>query len=202
MIRAAFIDKDGTLIHNVPHNVNPELVTLAPGAAAALELLASHGFHAIVVSNQPGIADGRFTQSALAAVERRIRELLTPARVAIDAFYFCPHSANQGCRCRKPAPGLLLDAAADHDVDLARSWMVGDILDDVEAGRRAGCRAALVVNGNETVWRLGPFRTPDVVARSLDAAARWIVDADCKPHARLRRPPQENAVAPRVARRR
>jgi histidinol-phosphate phosphatase family protein len=202
MIRAAFIDKDGTLIDNVPHNVDPELVALAPGAVAALELLTSHGFHPIVVSNQPGIADGRFPQSALAAVERRIRELLAPSRATIDAFYYCPHSADGACRCRKPAPGLLLDAAADRDIDLARSWMLGDILDDVEAGRRAGCRAALVVNGNETVWRLGPFRTPDVVARSLDAAARWIVDAEHKPHARLRSRPQENALAPRVARRR
>ena len=198
MKRAIFIDKDGTLIDNVPYNVDPDLVALAPGAAAAVELFAAHGFVPIVVSNQPGIAQGRFAAGALHAVERRIGELLEPAGAKIDAYYYCPHSAEHGCACRKPAPGLLLHAAAEHGVDLARSWLVGDILNDVEAGKRAGCRAALVVNGNETEWQLGPFRTPDVVARSLDAAARWIVAAERT----ARAPLEEGGYATRLAGRR
>ena len=175
-VRAVFLDKDGTLIENVPYNVDPALVQLAPGAPQALARLSMAGFRLIVVSNQSGIGDGRFAAAALLAVERRIQALLAPA-AAIDAFYYCPHSRSAGCGCRKPSPGLLLRAAAEHGIDLGRSWLVGDILDDVEAGRRAGCRAALIANGNETEWQLGPFRTPHRVARSLESAANAIVAA-------------------------
>jgi D-glycero-D-manno-heptose 1,7-bisphosphate phosphatase len=174
---AIFLDKDGTLIENVPYNVDPALVTLSFGAGRALALLARAGFRLIVVSNQSGVADGRFELSALAAVESRIQELLAPWRVSIDAFYYCPHARTLGCDCRKPAPGLLLRAAREQRVDLEASWLIGDILDDVEAGRRAGCRAALLANGNETRWELAPLRVPQVVARTLPVAASLIVEA-------------------------
>lgn len=167
LARAAFLDKDGTLIENVPYNVDPELVVLAPGAGSALRLLAQRGFRLVVVSNQSGVADGRFPERALRGVERRIAELLAPWDVAIDAFYYCVHSAAAGCACRKPRPGLLRRAAAELGLALAESWLVGDILDDVEAGHRAGCRAALVLNGNETEWRSGALRIPDAAACSL-----------------------------------
>ena len=115
MKRAIFIDKDGTLIDNVPYNVDPDLVALAPGAAAAVELFAAHGFVPIVVSNQPGIAQGRFAAGALRAVERRIGELLEPARLpASTSFKMSPTSHERArstpcsaaaCRSR-PGAGL------------------------------------------------------------------------------------------------
>jgi histidinol-phosphate phosphatase family protein len=181
---AVFLDKDGTLIDDVPYNVDPRHVTLARGAGGALRLLKAHGYLLVVVSNQPGIAMGRFAPEALRGVERRIQELLADSGVAIDAFYYCPHLP-QGlkvryavrCLCRKPQPGLLRRAARDWQIDLKRSWLVGDILDDVEAGNRAGCRSVLIHNGNETEWRFGPHREPDDHARSLRQAAQLILTA-------------------------
>jgi D-glycero-D-manno-heptose 1,7-bisphosphate phosphatase len=175
--RAVFIDKDGTLIDDVPYNVDPAEVTLTPGAGHALAILKAAGFRLLVVSNQPGIAYGRFAMSALHAVEDRIQELLAASRVAIEAFYYCPHAPFEQCRCRKPAPGLIRSAAAERGIDVGRSWLVGDILDDVEAARRAGCRAALIANGNETEWLFTELRIPTIVAGSLPQAARAIVSA-------------------------
>jgi histidinol-phosphate phosphatase family protein len=184
MPRAVFLDKDGTLVHNVPYNVDPARVTLTAGAGGALRALKADGFLLIVVSNQSGVALGRFSLEALAPVEARIQELLASSGVAIDAFYYCPHlpqSANVRyavqCLCRKPQPGLLRSAAREWDIDLAHSWLVGDILDDVEAGNRAGCRTVLVDSGNETEWRLGPHRQPHELTRSLHDAARSILTA-------------------------
>jgi histidinol-phosphate phosphatase family protein len=106
-------------------------------------------------------------------VKGKLRELLP----ALDAFYYCPHLPEAGCDCRKPAPGMLERAAREHGVELAQSWMIGDILDDVEAGRRAGCRTILVDNGNETEWRAGESRSPHYVARDLPQAAEIIAAA-------------------------
>ena len=176
--RAVFLDKDGTLIENVPYNVDPALVALTPGAGQALEWFAERGFRLIVVSNQSGVADGWFAEHALRGVERRIAELLTPHGVAIEAFYYCVHSALAGCSCRKPRPGLLRRASAELGIELSASWLIGDILDDVEAGNRAECLTALVVNGNETKWRYGELRVPDVAAPSLEQVACKIVAAE------------------------
>ena len=171
--RAVFLDKDGTLVENVPYNVDPQRITLAPGAVEAVSRLAGQGYRIIVVSNQPGVALGYFAPSALEGVEHRLEELLP----ALDGFYFCPHAPGAGCSCRKPACGMLVRAAEEHGVDLRSSWMVGDILDDVEAGRRAGCRTILVDNGNETQWRLSPERIAHARVSTLAAAARVIVSA-------------------------
>jgi histidinol-phosphate phosphatase family protein len=184
MRRAVFLDKDGTLIDDVPYNVDPRCVTLARGAGGALRALKAHGFVLIVVSNQPGVALGRFSLQALGGVERRVQELLAASGVAIDAFYYCPHLPQTPnvrydvrCLCRKPQPGLVRRAALDWQIDLAQSWLVGDILDDVEAGNRAGCRSLLIDNGNETEWRLGAYREPCGRATSLSHAAQLILTA-------------------------
>lgn len=181
MRRALFIDKDGTLVVDVPYNVDPARVVLAPGAGAALARLAPDGYDFVVVSNQPGVARGLFPLDALAAVEARIQGLLAPFGVRIAAFRWCPHHPEGSvspyalaCTCRKPQPGLLQGAATALGIDLAHSWMVGDILDDVEAGHRAGCRTVFMDAGNETVWRRGPHRTPDFVVPGWAAVAAAI----------------------------
>jgi D-glycero-D-manno-heptose 1,7-bisphosphate phosphatase len=188
---AVFLDKDGTLVDDVPYNVDPDLVRLAPGAGRALRLLAEAGFRLVVVSNQSGVARGLFEESALEAVEQRLRSLLRDEGASIDAFEWCPHLVGGSvgryavaCDCRKPAPGLLLRAAGRLGVDLRRSWIVGDILDDVEAGHAAGCRAVLVDVGSETRWDVTPARTPDAIVTSLEDAARAIVDAEDRAVAR------------------
>lgn len=179
--KAIFIDKDGTLIEDVPYNVDPSRIRLASGAGAALARLHALGYALIVVSNQPGIARGFFAPRALDAVYERLRLLLAPYRAPLSGFYYCPHDAAgrvgryaTACGCRKPAPGLLFAAATIHGVQLERSWMIGDILDDVEAGQRAGCRTVLIDNGNETEWVTGPHRTPDVVAANWEEAVERI----------------------------
>jgi histidinol-phosphate phosphatase family protein len=182
--RAVFLDKDGTLIDDVPYNVDPGRIRLAPGAEEGLPLLHGAGYRLIVVSNQSGVAHGYFDERALVAVEARVRELIRPLGVSLAGFYYCPHHPAgrvapfaRDCDCRKPAPGMLRRAAREHGVALSRSWVVGDILNDVEAGRRAGCRTVLVDNGNETEWVLTPSRTPHGRARDLADAARLILAA-------------------------
>ncbi|WP_370663410.1 D-glycero-alpha-D-manno-heptose-1,7-bisphosphate 7-phosphatase [Massilia rhizosphaerae] len=177
-MKAVFLDKDGTLVDDLPHNVEPERIVLCRGAGPALRLLMRLGYRLFVVTNQPGIAFGRFAAAAMDAVSTRLGELLLREQLTLDGFYFCPHHPDgtvapwaAACHCRKPLPGLLLKAAHDHGIDLRASWMVGDILHDVEAGNRAGCRTILIDNGNETEWRLGPRRVPTRIARDLYAAA-------------------------------
>lgn len=179
-----FLDKDGTLIENVPYNVDPSRIRLAPGAEQALPQLARAGFRFAVISNQPGVALGRFSEQALAGVDARLRELLAAIGVELSGFYYCPHHPAGvvpeyavTCDCRKPAPGLVLRAACDLGANLQRSWLVGDILDDIEAGNRAGCGTVLLDNGNETEWVLGPARYPGHIARTLLEAARIILMA-------------------------
>jgi len=179
---AVFLDKDGTLVHDVPYNVDPALIRLTPGAVEALGLLHAAGYRLIIVSNQSGVARGRFPETALAAVEERLRALLAQRGVPLTGFYYCPHHPDGSvaayavaCSCRKPAPGMLIRAAREHGIDLSRSWMVGDILNDVEAGHRAGCRSILIDNGNETEWELTPERTPEHIAGDLPGAARALL---------------------------
>jgi D-glycero-D-manno-heptose 1,7-bisphosphate phosphatase len=180
--KAVFIDKDGTLIPDIPYNVNPELVTLSPGAADGLRLLISAGFRIVIVSNQSGIAHGYFTEDELLKVQDRIVELLGQEQIKIDGFYFCPHHPCGSrpeyaivCDCRKPAPGMILQAAKELDIDLSLSWMIGDILDDMEAGKRAGAKTILINNGNETEWKMNEYRKPDFRVHDISEAALCII---------------------------
>ncbi len=180
--QAIFLDKDGTLIEDEPYNVDPQRIRLTAGAEAALRALHAAGYRLVVVSNQSGVARGYFQEEELLPVRDRIAELLERADARLAGFYYCPHLPEAPiaryarlCACRKPAPGLLFRAATELGVDLARSWLVGDILDDVEAGRRAGCRTVLLDNGGETEWRRSPLRTPDATVPDLRAAARVIL---------------------------
>jgi D-glycero-D-manno-heptose 1,7-bisphosphate phosphatase len=184
MSAAVLFDKDGTLVHDVPYNVDPSLIELRPDAGAALRRLQAAGFALGIVSNQSGVARGYFAESNIAAVERRVRTLLADEGVRLDCFLYCPHHPDGSvaryaiaCDCRKPRPGLVSVALGQLHADPRGSWFVGDILDDVEAGARAGCRTVLLDVGSETEWRLGAFRDPYVVAPDLTWAASAIIDA-------------------------
>lgn len=179
--RAIFLDKDGTLVDDVPYNVNPELIELTWHAGQALQILQELGFALIVVTNQSGVARGLFTEAALGPVRQRLSDLLAQYGVVLNGFHYCPHHPEGvigryavPCTCRKPMPGMLLRAASELDIDLSRSWMIGDILHDVEAGRRAGCQTVLIDNGNETEWKVSPLRTPHFSAPDLYTAATMI----------------------------
>jgi histidinol-phosphate phosphatase family protein len=179
---AIFLDKDGTLIQNVPYNVDPARVQLMPGALDALRLFQAAGFALVIVSNQSGVAKGLFSEGALRDVEARLRGLFETADILLAGFYYCPHHPAgtiaryaRICECRKPEPGLLLRAARELKLDLPRSWMIGDLLNDVEAGHRAGCRAVLFNSGGETEWLPGPQRTPEFETSQFVSAASWIL---------------------------
>ena len=187
--RAVFIDKDGTLVENVPYNVDPALVRFTRHAIPALRRLADAGYLLVVVSNQPGLAQQRFGLPALQELANTLDERLRRAGVPLTGFYVCPHAPpgehfGGRCRCRKPAPGMLLDAAREHNIDLYRSWMIGDILDDIEAGWRAGCGSVLMDVGNETEWRWSPIRIPDFRVPDLGTAASSILSAPVVARAR------------------
>lgn len=181
--RAVFVDKDGTLIRDVPYNVDPARLELTRGAREGLRLLADAGFAIVVVTNQPGLAAGRFTRAEFARLTRALGDRVrAECGVELTDIRCCPHAAGAdgipGCPCRKPAPGLLLQAALAHRLDLRRSWLIGDILDDVEAGHRAGCRSVLLDVGNETIWRMSPLRRPEARCVDLLEAARFILRHD------------------------
>jgi D,D-heptose 1,7-bisphosphate phosphatase len=183
--RAVFLDKDGTLVENVPYNVDPTLIRWCEGAIDGLRRLHEAGYKLFVITNQSGVARGYFEETALAIVEQHLMQELAQFGIPLAGFYYCPHHPEGtiapyaiNCNCRKPEPGLLLQAAEEHQLDLAASWFIGDILHDVGAGRAAGCRTILIDNGNETEWKLSPQRLPHHLVSDLDAAARVILAID------------------------
>lgn len=148
---AFFLDRDGTIIEHVHHLHRVEDVRLVPGAAAAIARARRSGYLAIVVTNQSVVGRGLVTAAGLEEIHGEMGRQLVAANpdALIDALYWNPHlpeaSGEQPHPDRKPGPGMLLQAAVEHEVDLARSWMVGDSLSDTEAGRRAGCAGSVLV---------------------------------------------------------
>lgn len=184
-MKAIFLDKDGTLIDDLPYNVEQRRITLCAGAGAALRMLARLDYRFFVVTNQDGVAHGYFDEEDVRGVGDRLADLMFREHVSLDGYYYCPHHPQGSvkryafeCNCRKPLPGMLLKAAHEHAIDMRASWMIGDILHDVEAGNRAGCRTLLIDNGNETEWRLGPRRVPTRMASDLYGAALLIVNQE------------------------
>lgn len=142
-----FLDRDGTLIMEENYLSDPARVTLADGAVEGLHLFLSAGYRLVVVSNQSGVGRGFITEADVASINRRISELLLVQGLTISSWHHCPHRPEEGCICRKPAPGLLQQASALHLVDWHRSWLVGDKPSDVQAGLSFGMRTALVTTG-------------------------------------------------------
>lgn len=177
---AVFLDRDGTLIEEVNYLAAPEQVRLIPGAADAVRRVNDAGALVVVVTNQAGVARGYFPESRVAEVHDHLASLLA-ARVAyVDAFHYCPHHPTEGvgeyrvaCRCRKPLPGMLLSAARELDIDLGRSWMIGDKMCDAKAGEAAGCRTLLVRTGHGA--RL-PADAEGVTADLAAAVGVWAVE--------------------------
>jgi D,D-heptose 1,7-bisphosphate phosphatase len=183
--KAIFLDKDGTLVEDVPYNIDPDRIVFTPGVREGLQKLHQAGYLLIVVTNQSGVARGYFAETALQEVEQYLKRLLAAMDIPLAGFYYCPHHPDGiipeytiACPCRKPEPGLLFQAAAELDIDLTQSWFIGDILNDVEAGRKAGCRTVLIDNGNETEWQLNPDRLPHHIVADVAEAAQVILAID------------------------
>ena len=169
--RGAFLDRDGTLNVRPPEHAYVGSVadfTWLPGAADGAARLAAAGYVLAVVSNQRGLSRGLVDTAVLHALERVIQRELADRGSSVRAFRYCPHDEQALCDCRKPRPGMILQVAHELDLDVRRSWMIGDSESDVVAAHAAGCRAALVGAVPER-WE------PDLVAPSLDAASKLIV---------------------------
>jgi D-glycero-D-manno-heptose 1,7-bisphosphate phosphatase len=178
-VPAVFLDRDGTLNQEVGYLHRPEEVVLIPGCARALARLNARGVPVLVVTNQAGIGRGKFGWADFQAVMERIAFLLAAAGAHLDGVYAAPHHAkglgdyaHPDHPDRKPNPGMLLRAAQEHGVDLSRSWMIGDKAIDLEAGRHAGCRVALVRTGYGSQVDAG---LADLVAADLGAAVDLIL---------------------------
>src|SRR5881397_963493 len=140
-----FVDRDGTIMQDADYCSNPQKVKIFPGIPEALQRLKSNGFKLIIITNQSGIGRGLFTIEQYRAVEAEVLRQLGDG--LIDATYFCPDIPGQHSSCRKPAPGMILRAAREHQIDLSRSFLIGDKEIDVECGHNAGVRAIRVKTG-------------------------------------------------------
>lgn len=168
--RAVFVDRDGTIIHDADYCSDPNQVRAFEGAAGALRRLKSAGFKVIVITNQSGIGRGFFTETQYRDVEAEVSRQL--GNGLIDATYFCPDAPGKPSQCRKPAPGMILQAAKDHDVDLSRSFLIGDKEIDAECAHNAGVRAIRVRTGFD---KMTNGSRADWVAEDLPAAAEIIL---------------------------
>jgi D-glycero-D-manno-heptose 1,7-bisphosphate phosphatase len=186
--RAVFMDRDGTISEEVGYVNHPSRYRVFPYSAEAVRLLNEAGMLAILVTNQAGVARGYFTEEMIGTVHERLKQELERGSARLDAIYYCAHHPSVGeppyrfdCDCRKPKPGLIQRAAADFDIDLAASWMIGDRYSDIELARNAGVRSAFVLSGygrgewdfQRSLWK----HEPDMVAEDLLEAVRKIVNS-------------------------
>ena len=172
MNKAFFLDRDGVINEEVSYLHTAADTRLIPRAAEAIRTLRAAGYLAIVVTNQSGVARGYYGMEAVHEVHREIQRLLAEAGAAVDGFYICPHhpEISGECACRKPAPGMLLTAAAEHDIALAESFMVGDRPGDLEAGVAAGVKKVFLVRsgyGAEVLAQRRPLPEGAVIADDL-----------------------------------
>lgn len=182
LAKAVFLDRDGTLNFDYGYIGDPDKVILLPGVIEGLNLLKNKlGFLLIVVSNQSGIHRGLITEEQVKSVNDRLKELLLKNNIVLDAVYYCPahpdYSKPDECECRKPSPKMILDAAKDHKIELANSFLIGDSSSDVLAGLNAKVKSILVKTGNgkESISILqNQNKIPSFVAENILDACKYI----------------------------
>lgn len=189
---AVFLDRDGTINEELDYLADPDRLALYPGAAEAIAALNAAGLPVVVITNQSGVARGRLDEETLARIHAALRERLAAAGARVDLILYCPHHPELGgeryrrdCACRKPRPGMLEEAARRLDLDLARSWVVGDSARDLEAGAAVGARGILVATGKgaDEYERLSAAGRAPERAADLAAAVRSILAAAGSPGA-------------------
>lgn len=171
--KAIFLDRDGTLIEEVNFLHRVEDLRFFDYTDESVKILKEHGFLVIIATNQSGIARGIYTENQMHEVHASIQDQLTEP---IDAFYFCPHLPNDGCRCRKPNLGMIEQACQDFAIDLNESWMIGDKVLDIELGQNANIKTALVKTGYGEKDAEKLQNTPDFIAETLIDAVRFIIE--------------------------
>ncbi|MCX5848355.1 MAG: HAD family hydrolase [Deltaproteobacteria bacterium] len=184
------MDRDGTINEEVGYLDSLDKMKIIPGAYEAIRLINESGMKVVVISNQAGVARGLFTEKFVKTTNDYLQTVLRQQGAYINNFYYCPHHPTEGiepyrqiCECRKPAPGMLLKAALDLNIDLSLSYLVGDRFLDMEAARKAGVKGILVKTGygSELLQDDGPNKSteenrPDFIAEDILEAVRWILD--------------------------
>ncbi|MBN1845739.1 MAG: HAD family hydrolase, partial [Sedimentisphaerales bacterium] len=200
--RAVFLDRDGTVLEHYDYLTDPGQVQLLPTAATALRRLKEHGFVLVMVTNQSAVARGMLTEETLYEIHDRAKELLAEKGAYLDQIYYCPYHPEgaipryrRDSELRKPAPGMLLLAAKELQLDLELSWMVGDDDRDIEAGRRAGCRTILLDSYSTSILVRRGRVNPDYRAVNLQEAANLILHHSERP---VPQPPVVMAEEPPV----
>jgi D,D-heptose 1,7-bisphosphate phosphatase len=178
--RAVFMDRDGTINEEVGYLSKLNQLKIFSSTFEAIRIINESGMKAVVITNQSGVARGFFDEDFVNAVHARINEMLQEEGAFIDRFYYCPHHPTEGngvykidCGCRKPEPGMFLKAAEDMDINLASSYMIGDMPKDIQAARSAGVKGILVQTGYE--GNVIPAGNPVYTAQDILDAVRWIM---------------------------
>lgn len=178
---AVFLDRDGTIIRDVHYLADPGLVDLLPGAAEALRILHNRGYAIVIVSNQSAVARGLLSLETLSLIHDELSRQLHTNQVTLDGWYYCTEAPASNDRTlvdhpdRKPGPGMLLRAARELDLDLRQSWMIGDMVSDLLAGRNAGCKGSILVRTGHGQKQEGIEGHATYVASDLLEAAQWIL---------------------------
>jgi D-glycero-D-manno-heptose 1,7-bisphosphate phosphatase len=180
MTRAVFLDRDGVINRKLPEG---QYITcwedfqFLPGVVEGIAELNRAGIRVIVVTNQRCVAKGLLSEAELNRLHAKMSEELAHGGARIDGIYYCPHDLDAACDCRKPAPGMLLEAARSHHLDLAASWMIGDSASDIQAGRAARCRTVQVLESSSAETGYSPMLAveADIIAASLIDAVRQIL---------------------------
>ena len=187
--RAVFLDRDGVINEEVGYLDSLDKLKVMPGAYEAVRMINASGMKAVVISNQSGVARGLLTEAFVQETNDSLQRDLLQRGAFIDNFYYCPHHPSEGvepyrriCNCRKPAPGMLLQAARDLNIDLTMSYFVGDRFIDMETARNVGAKGILVRTGygdgllrNDGPDRATPENTPEFIAADILEAVQWIL---------------------------
>lgn len=175
-----FLDRDGTISEEVGYLNHISRFHMFPFAPAAIRKLNDSGLFVFVITNQSGIARGYYPESLVHTVHDLMAQQLSAAGAHLDGIYYCPHTSSDACACRKPRPGMLDQASAEHGVDLTRSFVVGDRHSDVELAHRVGARSIMVRTGygeGEILWHASRWTlNPDFIAPDLSGATDWILE--------------------------
>lgn len=174
-MRAVFLDRDGVVNRKAPEGEyisRWEDMEFCPGVFSATLDLQRAGFKIFVITNQRGIALGKMRLSDVEDIHSRMKGIFANHGVEFTGIYFCPHDVSENCQCRKPKPGLLLQAAQEHGLDLSRSWMIGDAISDIEAGKNAGCKTVRILSAPSQKTSV----SADITAADLASAARKVLE--------------------------
>ncbi len=176
--RTVFIDRDGTINVNYGYINNPNDFKMYPSVAKGIKLLQENGFKIIVITNQSGIARGYFSEKTLGEIHEKMKKDLSKEDAMVDAIYYCPHHPDEKCNCRKPKPGLLEKAIKDFDIDIEKSFIIGDRMLDVEAGYKIGLKTVLVPEDKEKIKKEIEESDvePDYACDNFHSGVKWILN--------------------------